>query len=215
MTSTNRLLVAGIVASATMVLLATTAAAQPAPAPLAGNAGAHTHDGVYVRLFLGVGYTHMAADEADTTVKGSGGAFGLAVGYAVSPNLIAYGELFDNVAVGPTMEVGGATYGSDDDVAAGTVGVGIGVAYYLPSNIYVSGTLAMSQVTIQQDGEEVGESEFGPGVSLMVGKEWWVSKNWGLGVAGQIYGGRMKDQGTNPPTWTTTAFTLAFSATFN
>ncbi len=170
-----------------------------------------------MRLFLGIGYAHMASTIGDTdwAVKGTGGSFGLAVGGAVAPNLILYGEVFDDIAMGPTLEQNGQDVGSNENVSAGAVGLGAGLAYYLDSNLYLSGTLAMSKLTIQEDNEQTAETEFGPGASIMIGKEWWVSAEWGLGLAGQVFFGRMKDKGDNPPTWTTTAFSLAFSATFN
>ena len=166
----------------------------------------------YLRLFLGLGYTSMSVDEVDVDVSGAGGAFGLALGYAVSDNFIIYGEVFDDIAVNPEVN-GGQELG--DDVAAGVVALGVGAAYYFqPHNIYLSGTLAMGQVTIQVDGDEVAESDFGPGISLMVGKEWWVSPNWGVGIAGQVFAGKMKDKNDGPDI-STTAAAIAFSATFN
>jgi hypothetical protein len=50
----------------------------------------------------------------------------------------------------------------------------------------------------------------------MIGKEWWVSDNWGLGIAGQFFAGRMNDsEAPGAPTWETTAAALVFSATCN
>ncbi len=187
----------------------------PPPAAYGADPNAHRHDGFYLRFFLGLGYTSMNLEDADLTVSGVGGAFGIAVGYAVSENLIIFGELFDDIAVNPEIKMGGMTLDTED-VNAGVVAIGAGIAYYIqPSNIYVSGTLSWGQLTVQQDGREVGESDFGPGVSLMVGKEWWVSNNWGLGAALQVYAGSMKDSQDGGPTWRTTAAAIVGSATFN
>ena len=177
--------------------------------------GAHRHDGFYLRTFLGFGATRMRAADVDATVSGPGGTFGIALGGAVAENLIVYGEVFDDVAVNPDIEVG-AMQGSTTDTNAGQVGFGAGIAYYvMPLNLYLSGTLSASRLQIEQNNTTVGKSDLGPGVSLMIGKEWWASPQWGLGVAGQFFGGRMKDQGTNAPTWTTAAFGIVFSATYN
>lgn len=184
------------------------------PDPQYGTAAPtdHRHDGFYLRIFLGLGYTSMSVDDLDVDVSGAGGAFGLAAGYAVTDNFIIFGEIFDDIAVSP--EVNGQNV-DNNDVSAGVVALGIGAAYYFqPHNIYVSGTLAMGQVTIQNDGEEIAESDFGPGISLMVGKEWWVSPNWGVGVAAQVFAGTMKDKDDGPDI-STKAAALAFSATFN
>jgi hypothetical protein len=57
----------------------------------------------------------------------------------------------------------------------------------LITSFYVSGTFAFSQISLQdENNDEVADTEFGPGLSLVLGKEWWVSDNWGLGVAGQL-----------------------------
>lgn len=166
-------------------------------------------------MFLGAAYTSMELEDADTKLSGAGGAFGIALGFAVSDNLIVFGELFDDIAVEPTVEMGGSS-AEARNVNAGVVAVGAGVAYYfMPANIYVSGTLSWGQLTAQdEDNNEIAETDFGPGLSLMVGKEWWVSDNWGLGGALQIYGGRQKEKDIDA-TWNTAAVALTFSATYN
>jgi hypothetical protein len=217
--STIRRTLCALVGAVAMISGVGVALAQHAPANMTAveHPTDQAHEGLYLRLFIGPGYTRMGASEgpSDIVVSGSGAAFGVAVGGSVSQNLIVYGELVTNVAVGPTVEVNGMSAGSNDDVSAGAVGVGVGLAYYvMPANVYVSGTVSMSQISIQEDGDEIGETDFGPGVSLMVGKEWWVSPTWGLGVAAQLFAGQMDDQ-DNGPTWTTTGFAVAFSATYD
>jgi hypothetical protein len=65
----------------------------------------------------------------------------------------------------------------------------------------------------------VGKSDLGFGVNASVGKEWWVSENWGVGAALQFMAATMKDHqvfaGDSKPTWTAIGFALLFSATFN
>jgi hypothetical protein len=48
----------------------------------------------------------------------------------------------------------------------------------------------------------------------MLGKEWWISHDWGLGLALQVYGGSMDDQ-NDGETWTVGAFSIAASFTYN
>lgn len=63
---------------------------------------------------------------------------------------------------------------------------GAGLTYYLtPSNFYLSGSLGilLAQVKSSDGGYYFKELYIGPGIRLSVGKEWWVSENWGLGVA--------------------------------
>jgi hypothetical protein len=194
--------------------------APPPPPPPGGYyyvqraPGAETHDGFYLRFAIGPAFTNMRSDDLDTTVKGVGGAFALSLGGNVARNLIIYGELVADTASDPTIEQGGTEIDTEN-VTAGSVGVGVGLAYYLDSNVYFSGTLSASQLSIQMDGEEVGESDFGPGFSAMIGKEWWVSDNWGLGIAGQLFFASMKDGDNSDITWQTTSAGLLFSATYD
>lgn len=48
----------------------------------------------------------------------------------------------------------------------------------------------------------------------MVGKEWWVSDNWGLGVAANFMVGSMKDKDYDTR-WTGLSTSILFSATYN
>jgi len=50
---------------------------------------------------------------------------------------------------------------------------------------------------------------------LALGKEWWVSDHWGLGVAGHISFSSNQDPVASNNTLTTWAFGAAFSATYN
>jgi len=47
-----------------------------------------------------------------------------------------------------------------------------------------------------------------------VGKDWWVSENWGLGAAAQLLLGSAKDRNADA-NWSTAAVALMFTATYN
>lgn len=195
---------------------------QPAPAPGAQwgvkyeDPTAQVHDGFFLRFHLGpAGFATSASAAGDElSVRGSGGGFSFALGGAINPRVVIYGEIFADMAVGPTLEQNGEELTTSDDVSAGVIGFGPGIAYYFPSNLYLSATLGLAQLTVQVDGEEVGESETGFGVSAALGKEWWVSPQWGLGIAGQLFMGSIPDGGIDA-NWQTAGVMLAFSATCN
>jgi len=142
-----------------------------------------------------------------------------AFGGAVTPNLIFYGELTINSATDPQVDSGDTSQSLGYDL--NMFGIGPGVAYYLvPANIYFSGTLAFSQVTESSHNSGSGNSgsidltEMGVGLNILVGKEWWVSHDWGLGVAGQLYVASMKMK-YDDSRMTATALSVLFSATYN
>jgi len=62
-------------------------------------------------------------------------------------------------------------------------------------------------------------SNWGVTGQLSAGKEWWVSSNWGLGIAGELFLGRMaggSEPGrTETHPYTVKGFSLLVSASFN
>lgn len=191
-------------------------AATPYGAPVV-DPTVHRHDGFFLRMLLGPGGFTTAATISgnDFKVSGGGGGLSIALGGAVNPSLIVYGEVFDDVAVGPTLTENGQNQGTaGNNVSAGVVGIGPGIAFYTASNFYLSATLALSRISIQQNGNDIGHSGNGYGVSGAIGKEWWASAQWGLGLAGQVYVGSIPD-GQADARWTTVGAMVAFSATLN
>jgi hypothetical protein len=184
--------------------------------------GFHSHDGFFMRFNLGFGFLHASETFGGLTdtYSGFGPTFGAAFGGAVTRNLIIYGELLGTVVSDPDYRVsdGSASYalsGMDMTMA----GLGPGVAYYFdPINLYVSGTLTFTQISFSDSStdEPYSDTDVGVGLSLMVGKEWWVSRDWGLGLAGQMHFATMHD---NPLGYSTrmgaAVFSLLFSATYN
>jgi hypothetical protein len=176
----------------------------PAPVVYAAPAqpsGSHAHDGFFLRMSVGGGYLGTRDDRSagNPTFHGGAGAFALALGGAVGDNVIIYGE-----AIGQQVDNGELklSYSRDQhredghDVigSMGLYGGGPGLAYYfMPYNTYISGTLLFTRLVWSEDdlGEEDSTednvySEPGVGFSVSVGKEWWVSRNWGLGVAARL-----------------------------
>jgi hypothetical protein len=185
-------------------------------------AGARTHDGFYLSLQQGVGYTRMSADSPGLTVKASGlgTPFNIALGGTVAPNLILYGSMiFDEGNA--DVSINGISAGSVDN-GAGVVGIGPGIVYYLePDNVFFAGTLRLSGLGISSSRGNTGWSSRG-GLTLegQIGKEWWVSDSWGLGVSAQALVGAMKGRerlapGGEIPTWRVGMLSLLFSATYN
>ena len=191
----------------------------PGYTPVGAGPPPNLHDGFYLRLHLGGGGTHVSGSDAfGDSVKISGGSvsFGIALGGAVTPNLIVFGNLFLSGLGMPDVSIGGFAAGSSNSSAA-VVGFGPGVVYYLePFNVYFSGTLGAMQFEMDDaNGKPIYQTEVGIGCQILVGKEWWVSQDWGLGVAGEFVGASMKDLSDHSITWSATAFSLLFSATYN
>jgi hypothetical protein len=185
--------------------------------------GAQRHDGFYLRMQLGPGFTSAKASSGADSVKVSGGGVGLslAVGGAIRDNLIIFGEIVVDSATSPSREIGGLPAGTFQNGSANLGGVGAGLAYYImPANVYLSGAVVATTFSLNDSNHDnVGSTDTGLGIDLTIGKEWFVSANWGLGVAVQVLAASMRDQqqfpGGDRPRWNAAGFAVAFSATFN
>ncbi|XXF79645.1 hypothetical protein P2318_07775 [Myxococcaceae bacterium GXIMD 01537] len=178
--------------------------------------GWHRHDGLYLRIQGGLGYNRAESRSVNGfAIKGGSGALNLELGVAVVPNFIIFGKLYGSAVPSPDLEIGSVTVeGSDDRVSSNLGAVGAGLTYYfMPANFYLTGALTMTQLSITNDGEKVAETETGGGLHLGLGKEWWASENWGLGLGVEFVFSRIPSSGRDD--WDFASGSLLFSATFN
>ena len=174
----------------------------------------HRHNGFYLRMNLGPAYALMASADSDVTVRGPGAMVGGAIGGAVTENVILFVDFVGDSAFNPTVESGGQQFGTSD-ITASVVGFGPGTAYYfMPANAYASASLMVAQLSFERVGVPT-DTAVGVGANLMLGKEWWVSNEWGLGVAAQLFAGQIRGGASAVGSWTFLAFGLGFSATYN
>ena len=128
---------------------------------------------------------------------GAGVSLGAALGGVVAPGPDRLRHVLRFSASDPRMFPGpdGYSSGTLDGVTLTMVGLGGGVAYYLPNNVYVAGALATMRWRCRnrQQRQPSGVA-FGLGLQGLLGKEWWVSHNWALGIAGQLTGATMTDK---------------------
>lgn len=121
----------------------------------------------------------------DYKYAGTGAQFDLKIGGAIKENLILHATLTSNTLTGPKITSSGSTDKATNKLTIGEGMIGAGVTYYImPSNIFLSSSLGIGNFTLVDTSNETDIStERGFSMQLKVGKEWWVSKNWGLGVA--------------------------------
>ena len=180
-----------------------------------------THDGFYLRMHVGPGSTSAISDgDPKSTIEGSGGGAGLSLGYMIYENTGLFFEFSTSTMIGPTFESDGMVDRASDEIQVAISGGGIGIIhYFMPVNVYVSAALVSDRLSIRVlDFDNAGndfmlaESDPGKGLSFMVGKEWWVSDDWGLGLAGAFRSSTVNDESEE---WAVNAFNLVFSATYN
>lgn len=189
---------------------------RPAP-PLRSTV--NRHFGFYIRPDLGFGY--MSASESvggtTVTVSGASGLGGVAIGGAVSENHILAVHIVDSVASNPSVSASSGNAGPSSYSQLLMWGIGPEYTYYfMPENIYVSGTLALTRISVN-NGNRTASTDAGLGARLGVGKEWWVSDHWGLGIAGHFSLSTNQDPAQNGMSFTMNTWALGavFSATYN
>jgi TolB-like protein len=180
--------------------------------------GYHRHDGFFLRFQLGYGGLRSVAPTAE--YSGTAGSFAVGLGVSLTDNLVLFGELYDDTDTSPTVTVNGVSATTNGNVSHTLIGYGAGLAWYVTSlNAYVSATGGVGHLELEfTDASGVvqkGATQNGPMVRVTLGKEWWVSTNWGIGASVSFEAGSMKDAGVDPVTFKTTAVALAFSATYN
>ncbi len=132
------------------------------PALLVACATSHEHTGFH---FQGsAGFAAIGDEGIGGTVSAAGGA-------AVQPNLILGAQVWGS-GVGVIIE------------ETEQYGFGPMLKYYfMPANVYVSATPSFVWATRSGLFDE-GREEWGFGLRAAIGKEWFVSEGWGLGIGG-------------------------------
>lgn len=189
----------------------------PPPVAYAPPPPANVHDGFYMRLHIGPGFMSLSSDGDKWTA--SGASFGVALGGIVAPNLAVFGTLFILETADPDQTSGGVSQGTQNGITIGLGGLGGGVAYYFePLNLYLSGAIAGVSFQMKDSNNVLPDrnSKTGFGFQGMVGKEWWVTQDWGLGVAAELIAASIKDDpAVSTASYSATTFALLFSATYN
>jgi TolB-like protein len=150
-------------------------------------AGYHLHDGFYLRILLGWG-NHVVTSPDGRNSKGAP-EVGIALGWALSDSLIAFVEAQN--LLGP------------------------GLSYYFnPSNWYLSAQIGEAMLSTSYPTSDGTQSTTAwiPGGSMTLGKEWWASENWGVGVAIRVEGGSGTSGGND---YSFSMGELLLSSTFN
>ena len=162
----------------TSALLSGIAHSQPS------DPGFHAHDGFYLSLCGGFGGLTWADDEPPVTSEMSGatGNLDFKIGGAVMRDrLILSGDLITAHAPNPKEKGNSAPVANNASLRMGIIGMGA-TYYFMPVNIFLSGTFGIGRFT-EDFGNGQQTSDGGLGFQLKVGKEWWVSKDWGIGVS--------------------------------
>lgn len=177
------------------------------------------HNGLLVRLSLGAGFNTATLHGADPglTLSGLGGMGSFAFGGMIADNLALNADLFAMTVFEPQVTAGDVDLGDAKKTTLTIGGLGVGATYYLmPINIYFAASVGIATGTVRtkRGGLVIeGESDPGFGANFMIGKEWWVARQWGIGLALQAILASLPDK--NDERVTAFGIGLLFSATYN
>ena len=178
-----------------------------------------THDGFFLRFTPGIGYVSTSESVSDLSIgiSGVGVLGGFSLGWAVVDNLILHLDFASAQLVNPSVSLtrGGTTISKDATASETLSSFGAGASYYImPANIYIGGAIHAATLSLDTNTSHV-DSGLGWGLALNAGKEWWVSDNWGLGLAAQVRFSSVPDTGPNAQRLNSPVTGLTFSATYN
>ncbi|MEL6178541.1 MAG: hypothetical protein AAFS10_06285 [Myxococcota bacterium] len=186
--------------------------------------GQKRHDGFFLRLSFGPGWSRATADpelpnQPKLTLTGIHTAGDVAIGGALVEDVVLHATYAWARAREPTLEAGGQEIASIGERFLFNC-LGLGTTLYLPLNIYLSGSFGWGMIDIATN-EPVEYTVYNLGTSfvLQAGKEWWLTDQWGVGVAGRFLGGRITDSTGNGPQdqvrWVYQHVSVVLSATYN
>ena len=147
------------------------------------------HHGFYLSMGVGPVFGKIS-DDLGTYImdmSGTGAVFDFKIGGAIKENLILHATLISNSLVGPTITTSdNSSIKANDNLNVGEAMLGAGITYYvMPQNVLLSGTLGLGNFSITDNTNSANNvsTKTGFSMQLKVGKEWKVSKKWGLGAA--------------------------------
>lgn len=149
------------------------------------GAGYHQHKGFYLSMSIGPNFEGII-DKVVGSYSSMGAQFDLKIGGAIIENIILHATLTSNAMSSPKIGSGGVSHDSFNNISLSEAMIGGGITYYvMPSNIFLSGSMGLGNFTLlnNNDKKNFVSSDKGLSMQLKIGKEWWVSKAWGLGIA--------------------------------
>lgn len=182
--------------------------------PTANRDGVYSHDGVLVRLRFGPAYGSVSGEKnaSRLEIRGPGLLLDVAVGGAITQNIALHGSFVLHGQIDPSISM----FSASDNMNNNLFGLVGGISYYiLPWNIFVSAEAGFARMALEDSG---GQTIAGTSPGFLgqtsIGKEWWISSNWGLGISGVFNVGILPGKGDDP-LFTWFGGSLALSATYN
>ncbi len=179
------------------------------------------HHGFMARLGLGIGYLNASESTVvgDVSVSGPAITDHVALGGYIVPGFALHGTFWQNVAFNPSVSAGSLSV-TTSDASLSQAAVGIGATYFItPADSYLSASLGVGTLSASYSRggtTTTSQTQAGFALNVIVGKQWNVGGDWGLGVSGQFsFQSNSDHTGSTSYDITTLGFGLLFSATYH
>ena len=166
---------------------------------------------LFLRFHTGYGFIRMSESHNGGTFRQGAPTFGAAVGAVLVNKLIVYAEF-------RATEMGSERSDTSYQPGFSLMNLGPGATYYVHPNLYLSTTVGLARLAyFDPDPPSVfPDPDMGYSVSLSAGWEWFASRHWALGLAGQYSLAWMSDYGRSQDSEIyVTSVSILFSATYN
>ena len=175
------------------------------PAP-----GRYSHDGFFLRLTLGFGAGSVG--NSDVRWSGPSMGMGMAIGGSIVENLALHADFQNTLILSPTQDIDGVESTFEGDLQLSSLGIGA-TYYFMPIDLFLSAALGLGMTSFENNAGQQYDTGAGLTLNVLVGKEWWVGSEWGIGVAAQLLAMSVKDRIDGR--LTSGALNLLFTATYN
>ncbi len=141
------------------------------------------HRGFFVRGLPGGGYLELSRE--GRSGRGLALGIGVQIGFAVVENLILFGEFWYrgvSSANGEGLTPAASTATSTLNAIGGGAGLGY---YFMPFNFHVALVFDVAYGELTWDATYY-DGRGGFGGHLILGKEWWLARQLGLGIAADV-----------------------------
>ena len=157
-----------------------------------GSAGPppKTHEGQFFHVASGFGWMSTSATDNGDDLDLHGLTFDgdLAIGSMLRQNFALHATFYGWFARDPNVKFLDESKRSNTDVVHGAAALGA-TYYFMPANIFASARLGggwMWQQRVFGGQQNAAKSNFGFVGGVAVGKEWWTSDYWAIGISGDF-----------------------------
>jgi hypothetical protein len=163
-------------------------------ATFAGAREAHaleeTHDGFYLQMAIGPGYLSASAEQGPMEVSFGGATVSshLMIGGSLMPGLVLGGGFINDYAFSPSYKLNDQEPVGLDDVSLYLISIGAFVDFYPnpTKGLHFQGFAGWGGLESSSNGNSGGSDPTGLVVTVGAGYEWWVAKEWGVGILGRF-----------------------------